>query len=217
MNIKNNRFLPFIIIFILLVLLGIMNIITSKTDKEYKKTDIIFNFEDSTEDSSETLSSTEFDTETQDYSNTIDEEYENNELDIIDNEDILEETNEGTLEETNEDILEETTEGNTISNLDNEIEDDIDEPILFNSNVFLENTALGYFNQTIKFRQFFVSKEVFESRDELPLNDIKIISSDLKNNTVTISYIPDGDSNDRETCNLKFMIENNKIVDVIME
>lgn len=201
-NIRNNRYLPFIIIAIVIIILVILNAVTSGLSKEYDNKDIQFVFDD---------------TETNYVNNTEVEEttYVDTELDGI------EETNYDTEieeQETDYDNTENVDETVVTQEQEIEVDDDNIEPILFSSKEFLENTAMGYLNQTRKYRQFFISNDLFEARYTiLPISEPRIVSSNLKNNTVKIKGYPDGDDPDLTEYTIQFKVENNKIVDVVVK
>lgn len=212
-NLKNNRYLPFIIIAVVILLLIILNVATSEHNNEYKNKKVVFNFEDTENNTVNETYNTEMgfddsvieDTETEfsDNSNSIEETY------YPDAESDVEET------DTEESDVNETD----YEDLDSDLEDDTtDEPILFSSKKFLENTAKGFFDQRLKYRKYFKDKTVFETRKEIPIDNIVIKGSNLKTNEVTISCVyTDGDDDSAHKAILQFKVENNKIVDAILK
>lgn len=197
-SIKDNRYLPFIIIFVVIILLIVLNIATSRHNNEYKNKKVVFNFEDT--ENVEPVNTDIYETETESYSeNEEDTESDVNETNYTDVEyDVT------TEDEYNDDLsVDESTD---------------EEPILFSSKKFLENTAKGFFEQQLKYRKFFKNKALFETRNEMPIDDIKIKSANIKTNEVLISCVyTDGDDSSAQEATLQFKVENNKIVDVILK
>ena len=206
-KLKNNRYLPFIIICVVLLLLLIVNIVTSKSKHTYTKNDIKFTYDSDTQStviennvSSSTSNETQIE-DTQSVENTqssVEETY-------------YEDTQAEEEQTSDEDFYEEP-------DTDTDLETDSEtETKLFSSKEQLENIALGYLNQGRKYRKFFKSKELFEKRNELPFYDCLVKSSDLKNKTVTIKCRYDGDDDSFQTVKLQFKVENNKITSVTIK
>ena len=199
-KLKNNRYLPFIIICVVLLLLLIVNVLTSKSKHVYTKNDIKFTYDSDTQStvvennvSSSTANETQEDTQS-----SVEETY-------------YEDTQAEEEQTSDEDFYEEP-------DTDTDLETDSEtETKLFSSNEQLENIALGYLNQGRKYRKFFKSKELFEKRNELPFYDCLVKSSDLKNKTVTIKCRYDGDDDSFQTVKLQFKVENNKITSVTIK
>ena len=206
-KLKNNRYLPFIIIVVVLLLLLIVNIVTSKSKHTYTKNDIKFTYDSDTqstvvENNVSSSTSNEIQEDTQLIENTqssVDETY-------------FEDTQAEEEQVSDEDFYEEP-------DTDTDLETDSEtETKLFSSNEQLENIALGYLNQGRKYRKFFKTRELFESGStNYALSDIKIKSSEYKKNIVTIKGYADGDVSELVTLTLKFKVENNKIIDVIVK
>lgn len=198
-KLKNNRYLPFIIIVVVLLLLLIVNVLTSKSKHTYTKNDITFTYDSDTQST----------TVENNVSSSID-----NATEAVENTQSVEETYYEDTQESDETSYEEP---NTDNN-DMALEDDLEsETKLFSSKEQLENIALGYLNQGRKYRKFFNSKELFEKRNEMPIYDCLVKSSDLKNKTVTIKCRYDGDDDSLQTVKLQFKVENNKITDVTIK
>lgn len=198
-KLKNNRYLPFIIIVVVLLLLLIVNVLTSKSKHTYTKNDITFTYDSDTQSTTvenNVSSSTDNATEAVENTQSVEETYYED----------TQESDETSYEEPNTD------------NNDMALEDDSEpETKLFSSKEQLENIALGYLNQGRKYRKFFNSKELFEKRNEMPIYDCLVKSSDLKNKTVTIKCRYDGDDDSLQTVKLQFKVENNKITDVTIK
>ena len=200
-KLKNNRYLPFIIICVVLLLLLIVNVLTSKSKHVYTKNDIKFTYDSDTQSTvvENNVSSSSTANETQeDTQSSVEETY-------------YEDTQAEEEQTSDEDFYEEP---DTDTNLETDSET---ETKLFSSNEQLENIALGYLNQGRKYRKFFKSKELFEKRNELPFYDCLVKSSDLKNKTVTIKCRYDGDDDSFQTVKLQFKVENNKITSVTIK
>lgn len=192
-NLKDNRFLPFIIIAFIAVLLIVINILTSHADRVYDKSDITFYFDAEGENIS---------TETNYVEGTEAEEV------------YTEDTESDYVEEDNT-LDEKETDAPTSSGDDLDLDDEPEtEPKLFATKEFLENTALAFLNKTTRYKKYFASDDLFNSYD-IYLNDPKIVSSDLKKNTVILSGYPDGDGNERVTLTVQLVVEDNKVVDVV--
>lgn len=199
-NLKNNRYLPFIIIAVILIILVIVNIVTSKSERIYTKNDITFTFD------------TQF-------------SYVENNVTV--NDDATEQVNTYNTEEPEEIYYEDTEDDyEPDSNVGDEIVDEDTDDIevddesvtkLFTSKEQIENIALGYLNQGRKYRKFFETKELFEKRNEIPVYDCSVKSSNFKKNSVEVKCRQDGDDDSFQTINLKFKVENNKITDVVIE
>lgn len=198
-KLKNNRYLPFIIIVVVLLLLLIVNVLTSKSKHTYTKNDITFTYDSDTQSTTvenNVSSSTDNATEAVENTQSVEETYYED----------TQESDETSYEEPNMD------------NNDMALEDDSEpETKLFSSKEQLENIALGYLNQGRKYRKFFNSKELFEKRNEMPIYDCLVKSSDLRNKTVTIKCRYDGDDDSLQTVKLQFKVENNKITDVTIK
>lgn len=198
-KLKNNRYLPFIIIVVVLLLLLIVNVLTSKSKHTYTKNDITFTYDSDTQSTTvenNVSSSTDNATEAVENTQSVEETYYED----------TQESDETSYEEPNTD------------NNDMALEDDSEpETKLFSSKEQLENIALGYLNQGRKYRKFFNSKELFEKRNEMPIYDCLVKSSDLKNKTVIIKCRYDGDDDSLQTVKLQFKVENNKITDVTIK
>lgn len=200
-KLKNNRYLPFIIICVVLLLLLIVNVLTSKSKHVYTKNDIKFTYDSDTQSmvvennvsSSSTANETQEDTQS-----SVEETY-------------YEDTQAEEEQTSDEDFYEEP-------DTDTDLETDSEtETKLFSSKEQLENIALGYLNQGRKYRKFFKNRELFEKRNELPFYDCSVKSSNLKNKTVVIKCRYDGDDDSFQTVKLQFNVENNKIIDVIVK
>ena len=206
-KLKNNRYLPFIIICVVLLLLLIVNVLTSKSKHVYTKNDIKFTYDSDTQStvvennvSSSTSNETQIE-DTQSVENTqssVEETY-------------YEDTQAEEEQTSDEDFYEEP-------DTDTDLETDSEtETKLFSSKEQLENIALGYLNQGRKYRKFFKNRELFEKRNEISIYDCSVKSSNLKNKTVVIKCRYDGDDNSFQTVKLQFNVENNKIIDVIVK
>lgn len=203
-KLKNNRYLPFIIIVVVLLLLLIVNIVTSKSKHIYTKNDITFTYDSDTQSTvveNNVSSSIDNATEAVENTQSVEETY-------------YEDTQEDDAQASDETSYEESNTDDS----DMALEDDSEpETKLFSSKEQLENIALGYLNQGRKYRKFFKSKELFEKRNEMPIYDCLVKSSDLKNKTVTIKCRYDGDDDSLQTVKLQFRVENNKITDVTIK
>ena len=207
-KLKNNRYLPFIIICVVLLLLLIVNVLTSKSKHVYTKNDIKFTYDSDTQStvvennvSSSTANETQEDTQlVEDTQSSVDETY-------------FEDTQAEEEHVSDEDFYEEP-------DTDTDLETDSEtETKLFSSKEQLENIALGYLNQGRKYRKFFKSKELFEKGTNLGFDVSNLKSSDLKHNSVTFSgYYDSGDSSDiLEVLVIQFKVENNKITGVTIK
>lgn len=199
-KLKNNRYLPFIIICVVLLLLLIVNVLTSKSKHVYTKNDIKFTYDSDTQSTVvENNVSSSIDNETQeDTQSSLEETY-------------YEDTQAEEEQTSDEDFYEEP-------DTDTDLETDSEtETKLFSSKEQLENIALGYLNQGRKYRKFFKNRELFEKRNELPFYDCSVKSSNLKNKTVVIKCRYDGDDDSFQTVKLQFNVENNKITSVTIK
>ena len=201
-KLKNNRYLPFIIICVVLLLLLIVNVLTSKSKHVYTKNDIKFTYDSDTQStvvennvSSSTANETQEDTQS-----SVEETY-------------YEDTQAEEEQTSDEDFYEEP---DTATDTDLETDSET-ETKLFSSKEQLENIALGYLNQGRKYRKFFQNRELFEKRNEMPFSNCSVKSSDLKNKTVTIKCQYDGDDDSFQTVKLQFKVENNKITSVTIK
>lgn len=198
-KLKNNRYLPFIIIVVVILLLIILNVVTSEHNNEYKNKKVVFNFED-TED------------------NTVNETYNTDDTELEDSDSIEETYYEDTQDSDDQESNEISYNDLDIDDSDIAVSDDSElETKLFSSKEQLENIALGYLNQGRKYRKFFKNRELFEKRNEMPISDCSIKSSDLNNKTVTIKCRFDGDDDSLQTVKLQFQVENNKITGVTLK
>lgn len=205
-KLKNNRYLPFIIICVVLLLLLIVNVLTSKSKHVYTKNDIKFTYDS--------------DTQSMVVENNVSSSTANETQHVENTQSSVEETYyEDTQAEEDQESDEIVYDSSDTDDSDIAFEDDSEtETKLFSSNEQLENIALGYLNQGRKYRKFFKTRELFESGStSYALSDIKIKSSDYKKNIVTIKGYADGDVAELVTLTLKFKVENNKIIDVIVK